>query len=101
MGRRIDSDWKHFRDIIQGALHKRLKHLIKTGEIYRLKGKKYIPVKLPRSPFLIFNTEIMMKVLVVVQENLAMLSEKTMKNRDSKLGRKKLKVLLSMLISIS
>jgi uncharacterized protein len=48
MGRRIDSDWKHFRDIIRGALHKRLKHLIKTGEIYRLKGKKYIPVKLPK-----------------------------------------------------
>jgi uncharacterized sporulation protein YeaH/YhbH (DUF444 family) len=48
MGRRIDEDHKHFIDVVSGKFRKELRRLIGTGDIYRLRGDKHIPVRLPK-----------------------------------------------------
>jgi len=48
MGRRIDEDHKHFIDVVGGKFRKELKRLFRTGDVYRLKGDKHIPVRLPK-----------------------------------------------------
>lgn len=48
MGRRVDEDHKHFIDIVKGKFRKELKRLFRTGDIYRMKGKTHVPVRLPK-----------------------------------------------------
>ena len=48
MPRRIDSDHKDFRDIVSGKLRKSLKKFIKSGEIFKRRGKNgKITIKIP------------------------------------------------------
>ena len=48
MPRRIDSDHKDFRDIVGGKIRKGLKKFIKSGEVFRRRGKNgKITIKIP------------------------------------------------------
>lgn len=48
MPRRIDSDHKDFRDIVSGRIRKGLKKFIKSGEVFRRRGKNgKITIKIP------------------------------------------------------
>lgn len=48
MPRRIDSDHKDFRDIVSGRIRKSLKKFIKSGEVFRRRGKNgKISIKIP------------------------------------------------------
>lgn len=48
MPRRIDSDHKDFRDVVSGRIRKNLKKFIKSGEIFRHRGKNgKVSIKIP------------------------------------------------------
>ena len=48
MPRRIDSDHKDFRDIVSGRIRKNLKKFIKSGEVFRHRGKNgKVSIKIP------------------------------------------------------